>query len=126
SVSINDLLPRTFVTFVSFISSPNGACDKVQSLNLTITFSSLPPVQSGTATIVAASVSTLLNGTTIANTSSASNASAVDPVPGNNSASPSVTVSAPLSATNFIVSNSTGAYTGTTNLTTTLKRTLDG
>ena len=126
SVSINDLLPRTFVTFVSCSSSPNGACDKGQGLNRTITFSSLAPGQSGTATIVAASVSTLLNGTTIANTSSASNASAVDPVPGNNSASTSVTVSAPLSATNFIVSNSTGAYTGTTNLTTTLKRTLDG
>ncbi|HST77446.1 MAG TPA: beta-propeller fold lactonase family protein, partial [Verrucomicrobiae bacterium] len=126
SVAINDLLPRTFVTFVSCTPSANGVCDKGAGLNRTITFSSLAPGQNGTATIVAASVSTLLNGSTIANTSTVSNASAVDPLPADNSASTSVTVSAPLSPTNFIVSNSTGAYTGTTNLTTTLKRTLDG
>src|SRR6185312_9031659 len=106
--------------------SANGVCDKGAGLNRSITFSSLPSGQSGTATIVATSNANLLNGSTIANTSTVSNASAVDPLPANNSSSTSVTVSAPLSATNFIVSNSTGAYTGTTNLTTTLKRTLDG
>lgn len=127
SVAINDLLPKSSVSFVSCSASPNGVCDKGAGLNRTITFSSLAAGQSGTVTIVAAAnVSTLLNGDIIANTSTVSNASAVDPLPANNSASTSVTVSAPLSATNFIVSNSTGSYTGTTNLTTTLKRTLNG
>ena len=52
---------------------------------------------------------------------SVSNSSAVDPVPANNSATTSVTVSAPQSATNFIVANSTGSYFGTITLTTTLR-----
>ena len=126
SVAINDLLPRTFVTFVSCSVTRNGVCDKGAGLNRTITFASLASGQSGTATIVAASVSTLLNGATINNTASATNSSAVDPIPANNSATSNVTVSAPPSATNFVVANSTGTYFGTTTLTTTLKRTLNG
>ena len=50
----------------------------------------------------------------------------MDTNPANNSASSNVTVSAPPSATNFVVANSTGGYFGTTTLTTTLKRTLNG
>jgi 6-phosphogluconolactonase (cycloisomerase 2 family) len=126
SVAINDLLPRTFVTFVSCTAGPGGVCDKGAGLNRTITFASLASGQSGTATLVASSISTLLNGDTINNTALASNSSAVDPNPANNSANTSVTVSAPLSATNFIVANSTGNYFGTTALSTTLKRTLNG
>jgi 6-phosphogluconolactonase (cycloisomerase 2 family) len=126
SVAINDLLPRNFVTFVSCTPGPGGVCDKGAGLNRTITFASLASGQSGTATLVASSVSTLLNGDTISNTSNVSNSSAVDPNPANNSASTSVTVSAPLAATNFIVANSTGNYFGTTALSTTLKRTLNG
>ncbi|MFI5103508.1 MAG: beta-propeller fold lactonase family protein, partial [Terriglobales bacterium] len=126
SVAINDLLPRTLVTFVSCTPGPGGVCDKGAGLNRTITFASLANGQSGTVTIVASSVSTLLNGDTISNTALVANSSAVDPVPGNNSAATSVTVSAPLSATNFIVANSTGPYFGTTTLSTTLKRTLNG
>ncbi len=126
SVAINDLLPRNFVTFVSCSVTPNGVCDKGAGLNRTITFAPLASGQSGTATIVASTVSTLLNLDTITNTASASNSSAVDPIPANNSATSNVTVSAPPSATNFIVANSTGGYFGTTTLTTTLKRTLNG
>jgi 6-phosphogluconolactonase (cycloisomerase 2 family) len=126
SVAINDLLPRNFVTFVSCTPGPGGVCDKGAGLNRTITFASLASGQSGTATIVASTVSTLLNGDTISNTSLVSNSSAVDTNSANNSASTSVTVSAPLSATNFIVANSTGNYFGTTSLSTTLKRTLNG
>jgi 6-phosphogluconolactonase (cycloisomerase 2 family) len=126
SVAINDLLPRTFVTFVSCTAGPGGVCDKGAGLNRTITFASLASGQSGTATLVASSISTLLNGDTISNTAVASNSSAVDPNPANNSANTSVTVSAPLSATNFIGANSTGNYFGTTALSTTLKRTLNG
>ena len=75
---------------------------------------------------MAATVATLLNGDTISNTSLVSNSSAVDTNPVNNTSSSNVTVSAPLSATNFVVANSTGGYFGTTTLTTTLKRTLNG
>ena len=126
SVAINDLLPKNFVNFVSCSVTPNGVCDNGAGLNRTITFASLANGQSGTATLVTSTVSTLLNLDTISNTASVSNASAVDPIPANNSASSSVTVSAPPSATNFIVANSTGGYFGTTTLTTTLKRTLNG
>jgi uncharacterized repeat protein (TIGR01451 family) len=126
SVAINDLLPRNSVTFVSCSVTPNGVCDKGAGLNRTITFAGLANGQSGTATIVASTLSTLLNLDTISNTASASNSSAVDPIPANNTASSNVTVSAPQSATNFIVANSTGGYFGTTTLTTTLKRTLNG
>ena len=126
SVAINDLLPRNFVTFVSCSVTPNGVCDKGAGLNRTITFASLASGQSGTVTIVAATVATLLNGDTISNTSLVSNSSAVDTNPVNNTSSSNVTVSAPLSATNFVVANSTGGYFGTTTLTTTLKRTLNG
>jgi len=126
SVAINDLLPRNFVTFVSCSVTPNGVCDKGAGLNRTITFASLASGQSGTATLVSSTISTLLNLDTITNTASASNSSAVDPIPANNSATSNVTVSAPPSATNFIVANSTGTYFGTTTLTTTLKRTLNG
>ncbi len=126
SVAINDLLPRNFVTFVSCSVTPNGVCDKGAGLNRTITFAALANGQSGTATIVASTVSTLLNLDTISNTALVSNSSAVDTNPVNNSAGTSVTVSAPLSATNFIPANSTGNYFGTTSLSTTLKRTLNG
>jgi hypothetical protein len=126
SVAINDLLPRNFVTFVSCTPGPGGVCDKGAGLNRTITFASLASGQSGTATIVASTVSTLLNLDTISNTSSVANSSAVDTNPANNSANTSVTVSAPLSATNFIVAGSTGNYFGTASLSTTLKRTLNG
>jgi 6-phosphogluconolactonase (cycloisomerase 2 family) len=126
SVAINDLLPRNFVTFVSCTPGPGGVCDKGAGLNRTITFASLASGQSGTATIVASTISTLLNGETISNTSNISNSSAVDTNPANNSAATGVTVSAPLSATNFIVANSTGNYFGTTSLSTTLKRSLNG
>ena len=126
SVAINDLLPRNFVTFVSCSVTPNGVCDKGAGLNRTITFASLASGQSGTATIVASTVSTLLNLDTISNTALVSNSSAVDTNPANNSATSNVTVSAPPSATNFVVANSTGGYFGTTTLTTTLKRTLNG
>ena len=73
-----------------------------------------------------AALSTLLNGDIISNTSIVSNSSAVDPNPADNSATTAVTVSAPQSPTNFIVANSTGGYFGTTTLSTTLKRTLNG
>jgi 6-phosphogluconolactonase (cycloisomerase 2 family) len=126
SVAINDLLPRNFVTFVSCTPSANGVCDKGAGLNRTITFAALANGQSGTATIVASTVATLLNGDTISNTSNATNSSVVDPTPANNSSTTSVTVSAPLSATNFIVAGATGNYFGTANLSTTLKRTLNG
>ena len=78
SVAINDLLPRNFVTFVSCSVTPNGVCDKGAGLNRTIAFASLSSGQSGTATIVAATVATLLNGDTISNTSLVSNSSPVD------------------------------------------------
>jgi len=126
SVAINDLLPRNFVTFVSCSVTANGVCDKGAGLNRTITFAALANGQSGTATIVAASVATLLNGDIISNIASATNSSAVDTNPANNSASTAVTVSAPLSATNFVVVGATGNYFGTANLSTTLKRTLNG
>ncbi|HXO39612.1 MAG TPA: MBG domain-containing protein, partial [Candidatus Acidoferrum sp.] len=126
SVAINDLLPRNFVSFISCTPGPGGVCDKGAGLNRTITFASLASGQSGTATIVASTISTLLNGDTISNTSNISNSSAVDTNPANNSATTAVTVSAPLSATNFIVANSTGNYFGTASLSTTLKRTLNG
>ena len=127
SVAINDLLPRTFVTFVSCSVTANGVCDKGAGLNRTITFASLASGQSGTATIVASTVSTLLNEDTISNTShwSAILRQSIR-IPANNSATSNVTVSAPPSATNFIVANSTGGYFGTTTLTTTLKSTLNG
>ncbi len=126
SVAINDLLPRTFVTFVSCTPGPGGVCDKGAGLNRTITFASLGSGQSGTATIVASTVATLLNGDTISNTANATNSSAVDTNPANNSANTSVTVSAPLSATNFVVVGATANYFGTASLSTTLKRTLNG
>ncbi|MGH7486374.1 MAG: MBG domain-containing protein, partial [bacterium] len=71
-------------------------------------------------------MSTLLNNSTIDNTATASNASAVDPIPANNSATASVTVSAPLAASKFNVANATGNYFGTTSLSATLTRVLDG
>src|SRR5262249_52765242 len=97
SVAINDLLPRNFVTFVSCTPGPGAVCDKGAGLNRTITFASLPSGQSGSVTIVANSVNTLLNGDTISNSSVVSNASTVDPNPANNSSTTNVTVSAPLS-----------------------------
>jgi hypothetical protein len=126
SVAINDLLPRNFVTFVSCTPGPGGVCDKGAGLNRTITFASLASGQSGTATIVAASVSTLLNGDTISNTASASNSSAVDTNPANNSSTTNVTVTAPLAASKLTVANATGSYFGTTNLSATLTRVLNG
>ena len=126
SVSINDLLPRSNMTFVSCAATGGGVCDKGNGLNRTITFASLASGQSGTATIVAATLASLLNQSTISNTSVVSNASAVDPNPADNSSSTSVTVSAPAAASRFNVANATGNYFGTTNLSATLTRTLDG
>jgi hypothetical protein len=126
TVAINDLLPRNFVTFVSCTPGPGAVCDKGAGLNRTIGFASLLSGESGSVTIVAQSISTLLNGDTITNTSTVSNSTAVDPNPADNADTTNVTVSAPQSATNFIVANSTGPYFGATTLTTTLKRTLNG
>jgi hypothetical protein len=126
SVAINDLLPRASMTFVSCTAGPGGVCDKGAGLNRTITFASLASGQSGTVTLVGSTLSALLNGDTITNTAAASNSSAVDTNPTNNAATSVVTVSAPQSATNFIVANSTGAYFGTTTLSTTLHRTSNG
>jgi uncharacterized repeat protein (TIGR01451 family) len=126
SVAINDLLPRTFVTFVSCTPGAGAVCDKGAGLNRTITFASLASGQSGSATLVATAVSTLLNGDTITNTAAVSNASAVDPNPANNSSTTNVTVSAPLSASKLAVANATGSYFGTVNLSATLTRVLNG
>ncbi|MGH9566578.1 MAG: MBG domain-containing protein, partial [Candidatus Angelobacter sp.] len=126
SVAINDLLPRANMTFVSCSPGPGGVCDKGNGLNRTITFASLASGQSGTATLVGATVSTLLNNSTIDNTATASNASAVDPIPANNSITASTTVSAPLAASKFSVPNVTGSYFGSTSLSATLTRVLDG
>src|SRR5689334_4412368 len=126
SVAINDLLPRANMTFVSCAAGPGGVCDKGAGLNRTITFTALGSGQTGTVTLVGSTLSTLLNNSTISNTASASNSSAVDTNPADNSAATTVTVSAPVSPTNFIVANSVGTYFGTTNLSTTLKRTLNG
>jgi 6-phosphogluconolactonase (cycloisomerase 2 family) len=125
SVAINDLLPRNFVTFVSCTPGAGAVCDKGAGLNRTITFASLASGQSGSATIVASSVSTLLNGDSISNTSVVSNASAVDSNPANNSATTSVTVSAPPSASKLVSANAAGSYFGTTNLSATLTRVLN-
>ena len=126
SVAINDLLPRANMTFVSCSPGPGGVCDKGAGLNRTITFASLASGQSGTATLVGATVSTLLNNSTIDNTARASNASAVDPIPANNSTTASVTVSAPPAASKFSVASATGDYFGSTSLSATLTRVLDG
>jgi uncharacterized repeat protein (TIGR01451 family) len=124
SVAINDLLPRTSVTFVSCTPGPGGVCDKGSGLNRTITFASLASGQTGTASIVAAIPSTLLNGDTITNTALVSNSSAVDTNPANNSATTVLTVSAPMSATTLTPAAASGTYFGTTTLSATLKRTL--
>jgi uncharacterized repeat protein (TIGR01451 family) len=108
TVAINDLLPRNFVTFVSCTPGPGAVCDKGAGLNRTIGFASLLSGESGSVTIVAQSISTLLNGDTITNTSTVSNSTAVDTNPADNADTTNVTVSAPQSATNFIVANSTG------------------
>ncbi|MBZ5508447.1 MAG: DUF11 domain-containing protein [Acidobacteriia bacterium] len=126
SVAINDLLPKASMTFVSCTAGPGGVCDKGAGLNRTITFASMASGQSGTVTLVGSTLSTLLNGDTISNTAASSNSSAVDTNPVNNSATTVVSVSAPQSATNFIVANSTGTYFGTTTLSTTLHRTSNG
>jgi uncharacterized repeat protein (TIGR01451 family) len=101
SVAINDLLPRANMTFVSCTAGPGGVCDKGAGLNRTITFAALASGQTGTVTLVGSTLSSLLNNSIISNTASASNSSAVDTNPADNSAATTVTVSAPLSPTNF-------------------------
>ncbi len=127
SIAINDLLPRANMTFVSCTPLTGGAvCDKGAGLNRTITFPSLASGASGSVRIVGSTVSTLLNLDTITNTSIVSNSSAVDPNPADNTATTTVTVSAPPSATNIVATTASAVYFGNTTLTAALHRTAPG
>jgi hypothetical protein len=74
------------------------------------------------AAINATAKSTLANGTVVSNTANISNKSVVDPVPGNNSATASVTIGT-FVGTTLTVPSATGSFGGLVTLTATLKTT---
>ncbi|MBZ5523768.1 MAG: beta-propeller fold lactonase family protein, partial [Acidobacteriia bacterium] len=85
-----------------------------------ITFPSLASGETETATLTATTSTTTATGTVISDTATISNKSAVDPVPGNNAATVTVTVSKP-STTTLTVPTATGPYGGVAILSATLK-----
>jgi 6-phosphogluconolactonase (cycloisomerase 2 family) len=87
-----------------------------------VTFPNLRSGETRTAIINATAKSTLANGSVVSNTANISNKSTVDPLPGNNSASVSLTIGTS-SGTTLTVPTATGPYGGNVTLSATLKTT---
>jgi 6-phosphogluconolactonase (cycloisomerase 2 family) len=87
-----------------------------------VTFPNLRSGETRTAIINATAKSTLANGAVMSNTANISNKSTVDPLPGNNSASVSLTIGTS-SGTTLTVPTATGPYGGNVTLSATLKTT---
>jgi uncharacterized repeat protein (TIGR01451 family) len=92
SIILSDNLPST-VTFVTCSATSGGACGGSGS-SRTVSFNSLPPGQTVTATLVASVNCTTANGSAISNAATVSSATA-DYNPGNNAATSEVMVSNP-------------------------------
>ncbi len=84
-----------------------------------ITFPTLAPQETRTASIIATPNASLANGTVISNTAIISNKSVVDPNPNDNSSTVNLTVSAQ-TGTALSVPTATGPYGGSATLTATL------
>lgn len=121
SASIVDNLP-TGASFVSCSSTGTGVCTQTLPNPHTIGFASLASGETQTVTLVAQTSATLLNGSTLSNTVALGNKSAVDPNSGNNSASASVSINAPPSATTLALSPAIGNYGGLAILTANLSK----
>src|SRR5579871_2831456 len=85
-----------------------------------ITFPALAPTKTLTATLNATTKSNLANGTVINNTANISNKSTVDPIPGDNSATATITIGTQ-TGTTLTVPPATGPYGGNATVTATLK-----
>ncbi|MBZ5523970.1 MAG: DUF11 domain-containing protein [Acidobacteriia bacterium] len=122
SATIADTLPAG-TTLLSCAATGAGACSPVGQLNPHL--ASFPSIASGTTetvTLVAQTSVTLVNGTTLTDTASISNKSAVDSNLANNTASASVTISAQPGSTTLTVSPATGSFGGLAVLSATLRR----
>ncbi|HEU4414201.1 MAG TPA: MBG domain-containing protein [Candidatus Angelobacter sp.] len=116
--------PTTFTykqTAANAISGGGSATTPTTAAQL-ITFPNLVSGETRAAIINATAKSTLANGTIVSNTANISNKSTVDPVPGNNSATASVTIGTS-SGTTITVPTATGPYGGSATLSATLTTT---
>ena len=100
--------------------SGGGSVTTPATASQLITFPNLASGETRSALLTATSKTTLANGTVISNTANISNKSTVDPVPGNNSASATVTIGTQISTT-LTVPTATGPYGGNAVVTATLK-----
>ena len=126
SATIVDNLPAGTL-IVSCASTGGGVCNNSPQLNPhTVTYASLASGESETITIVAATSASLLNGTSLSNTVSVGNTSAVDPDPTNNSATATIAITAQAGPSTLTVSPATASYGGLAILSATLQKTSNG
>ena len=125
SATIVDNLPAG-TSFVSCTATGGGVCSTTLPNPHTITFSSLASGASQTATIVAQTSASLLNGASLTNTVTIGNKSAIDPDLTNNSASATIGITAQPGPTTLTVSPATGSYGVLAILTATLQKSSNG
>ena len=123
SATIEDVLPGGKLFFVSCSATGGGVCSGSNNHRF-VNFPSLLTGQSATATIVAQVSSGLANNSTLSNTVTISNSSAVDLNPANNSATATVTV-VTLTPTTLTVAPAKGTFGGSAVLSATLKKSAD-
>jgi 6-phosphogluconolactonase (cycloisomerase 2 family) len=123
AATIEDILPAGKLFVASCSATAGGVCSGSGN-NRFISFPSLLSGQSATATIVAQVSSGLANNSTLSNTVSISNSSAVDPNPANNSATATVTV-VTLVPTTLTAAAANGTFGGSAPLSATLRRSAD-
>lgn len=124
SATIVDNLPAG-ESFVS-CTATGGVCSTTLPNPHTITFGPLASGASQTATIVAQTSASLLNGASLTNTVTIGNKSAIDPDLTNNSASATIGITAQPGPTTLTVSPATGSYGGLAILTALLQKTSNG
>jgi uncharacterized repeat protein (TIGR01451 family) len=126
SATIIDNLPSGTL-FVSCASTGGGVCNNSPLLNPhTVTFASLASGEIETITIVAATSASLLNGSSLSNTASIGNKSAVDPDPTNNSATATIAITAQAGPSTLTVSPTAAPFGGLAILSATLQKKSNG
>jgi uncharacterized repeat protein (TIGR01451 family) len=126
SATVVDNLPSG-ASLVSCSSTGGGVCNNSPQLNPhTVTFASLANGESETITIVAATSASLLNGSSLSNTVTIGNKSAVDPISANNSATATIAITAQAGPSTLTVSPVSAPYGGLAILTATLQKASNG
>jgi Domain of unknown function DUF11/MBG domain (YGX type)/Ubiquitin-activating enzyme E1 FCCH domain/Lactonase, 7-bladed beta-propeller len=121
SATVVDNLPNG-ASFVSCVATGGGVCSNTLPNPHTVRFASLASGETETVTLVAQTSAHLLNGSSLSNTATLGNQSAVDSNPANNSATATVAITATPSPTTLTVSPATGSYGGLAILTATLRK----